>query len=258
MNPIRIIYTPIPQAGFSEQWCTAVEAILDRHELSRLASYKHKTLKHRFLLGRLLIKTEVSRRLHCEPKDVRLAYSANGKPYVRAHPELAISISHCDSWVAVALASENMGIDIESLMRSGEPWNNAARLLNTSVADTLKQVGTFGTTVPAMFGAIWCCMESQVKVKDSSVFSERKLMLPTHFNKGKTYAIECDNNQPFSAAAYTIGDAILAVALKGSFSAEAFANRIVLEENLASVDYDNGKIKREHPNPFLMMTGAKD
>lgn len=256
MNPIRIIYTPIPEAGFSAKWSAAAEAVLDSYELDRLANYKYQSLKQRFLLGRILIKTEVSRRLHCHPKDVCLAYSANGKPYVRAHPELAISISHCDSWVAVALASESVGIDIESLTRSGEPWLNAARLLNNSVADQLKQASVFGTTVPAMFGAIWCCMESQVKVKDSSVFSERKLMLPTNFVKGKTYILECDNNQPYSAAAYTIGDAILAVAINGKFCAEEFANRVVLEENLASVDYDNGKIRREHPKPFLMMMGA--
>lgn len=256
MNPIRIIYTPIPNAGFSSEWCEAAESILDRHEISRLASYQNQTQKQRFLLGRMLIKTEVSRRLHCQPKDVRLAYTDNGKPSVRAHPELAISISHCDAWVAVALANDNMGIDIESLMRHGEPWKNASRLLNASVAEFLLQASLLGTTVPALFGAIWCCMESQVKVKDASVFSERKLMLPSEMAKGKTFLVECRNNQPYSAAAYTIGDAILAVALEGSFTAEELANIVVLEENLASVDYDKLQVKREHPTPLLMMTGA--
>lgn len=257
MNPIRIIYTPIPIRGYSQHWCEDAASLLDKHELTRLSNYQHKSQKHRFLLARKLVKTEVSRRLHCRPKDVRLAYSENGKPHVRAHPELAISITHCDAWVAVAIADENIGIDVESIRRNGEPWNNAARLLNPDIENLLVKAGELGTVRPTLFGALWCCMESQVKVKDASVFSERRLMLPFNVAKGDSFKIECTNNQPYSSAVYSIGDAILAVAVKGRYSAKEMANKVVLEENLASTDYDIETIKRVHPVPLLGVEGAK-
>lgn len=256
MNPVRIIYTPIPSGGFSSPWCEDAVSILDTHELTRLKNYKHSALQQRFLLARKLIKTEVSRRLHCKPKDVRLTYSDNGKPFVRAHPELAISITHCESWVAVAIANENMGIDIECTARQGAPWTNAARLLNPDIERLLTLASALGTTRPALFGALWCCMESQVKVKDTSVFTERRLLLPSRLEKGALFSIEGLNNQPYSAAAYSVGKALLAVAVMGQHTAEEMVNKVVLEENLASSDYDSERQNRSHPIPLLALSGC--
>lgn len=44
-----------------------------------------------------------------------IAKTAEGKPYMPAHPELHISLSHCRGAVAAAVARRPVGIDIEPL-----------------------------------------------------------------------------------------------------------------------------------------------
>ena len=63
---------------------------------------------------------EAAHRLLCNllGEEVVIEHDEKGAPYLPAHPELSVSISHCRAAVAVAVSSNNaVGIDIECRRR---------------------------------------------------------------------------------------------------------------------------------------------
>lgn len=66
-------------------------------------------------------QSEAARRLLGEllGHEAVVEHDTHGAPYLPAHPELHISLSHCRTAVAVAVSSHAVGIDIESRRKIG-------------------------------------------------------------------------------------------------------------------------------------------
>ncbi|MDO4771208.1 MAG: 4'-phosphopantetheinyl transferase superfamily protein [Porphyromonas sp.] len=112
----------------------------------------------------LLVQQMVVRALLCYllGDDVALAHEANGRPYLASHPDLSLSISHCPTAVAVALASNTttIGIDIES--KSGK----AAKLLKRYASEQEQARMKEDNTSPI---ELWSAKETVYKLSGGEI-----------------------------------------------------------------------------------------
>lgn len=136
-----------------------------------MAVFKNPLARIRFLIARYICKTQLSRRLACQPGEIGFQYSSNGKPSLD-NTELWFSLSHCASAVVCAVANNNIGVDVESMSRCEKLVAKADRFFSRATVTQIEQGGLPPVT---MFTVFWTCLEAQVKLKDSSIFSERRV-----------------------------------------------------------------------------------
>jgi len=114
-------------------WFTFVEEIQDKlllaeyknllpeEELEKLRRFRFVTHKRRYLVGRALIRTILSRCTGLVPKDLVFSREEHGRPYLLhsgKSPPPQFSISYTDGLVGVALTLESrVGIDVENTRR---------------------------------------------------------------------------------------------------------------------------------------------
>jgi 4'-phosphopantetheinyl transferase len=68
----------------------------------------------RFSVGRQSLRLLLSRYLSVQPLDIVLSAEKNQKPFLISHSSpIHFNISHSGGWVLIALATEELGIDIE-------------------------------------------------------------------------------------------------------------------------------------------------
>jgi len=100
----------------------AEASVEDRHlaglltpdEQLRASRFRHPIDARRFTTGRALVRLAVASQLGCDPRNVRIAVDAAGKPWLEgAAAALSMSISHGGDLVAVALAQGAVGVDVE-------------------------------------------------------------------------------------------------------------------------------------------------
>lgn len=92
----------------------ATTSWLNEGEARRLARFGSEPRRQHFLTGRWLARMTLSRSMADErPLDI----DAEGRSHVRGQPPLFLSISHSGDWVACAVASDPIGVDIEDLSR---------------------------------------------------------------------------------------------------------------------------------------------
>ena len=101
-----------------------------------------------------------------EPQD--LAFGEHGKPYLKEHPDIHFSLSHCKVAVACAVSDHPVGIDIEHI----RPFNKelAAYVLNE---DQLEQV-LQSTDSAVEFLKFWTQKESFLKLTGEGIRNDLK------------------------------------------------------------------------------------
>lgn len=150
-------------------------AVLDENERARSNDYSSKPALNAFLLGRLMIKTEIGKVLGVPAKKVRLRLSHNGKPFLDTRhkvEDLHFSLSHSSSAVVLGIANVNIGVDVEESGRFDGGNDRMFDFFCDSIADQLKVCPE--SERPDLFTYFWTCLEAQVKLEDSSVFRELK------------------------------------------------------------------------------------
>lgn len=75
---------------------------------------KHLTPKEQSRQGRILLKQLVFDFFGVELDEQDIAQEAGGKPFYKKNPKCYFNISHCRDYVAVAVATSPVGIDVES------------------------------------------------------------------------------------------------------------------------------------------------
>lgn len=90
------------------------------HRLLPLVSdeRRNEALRYKHLFGQFAcLKSYVMLRELLEQRGLahpfRFDYNEHGKPYLKDHPEIHFNISHCKAGIAVAVADQPIGIDIE-------------------------------------------------------------------------------------------------------------------------------------------------
>lgn len=73
-------------------------------------------------------------------KNLEFFYNENGKPFLMSYPSIFFNISHCKKAIAVAVDTQNIGIDIESVRNENqslvEYTMNDAEIANIQSADS--------------------------------------------------------------------------------------------------------------------------
>lgn len=106
---------------------SAQVVLLDLDERQRADRIRVDAARHRFVAARALARHALGHFLESSPKEIRFSYGARGKPLL-AHPlpdrPLHFNLAHSGDTAVVAVAREELGVDVEAL----RPVPNADRL----------------------------------------------------------------------------------------------------------------------------------
>ena len=92
------------------------ENILSKSELERVRKFSSQKRKNEFILGRILLRAYLSKKLRKEEKDININVAKNGAILILEtlnNKQLFASISHSNDYVVVAIDYFPLGIDIE-------------------------------------------------------------------------------------------------------------------------------------------------
>ena len=92
------------------------ENILSKSELERVRKFSSQKRKNEFILGRILLRAYLSKKLRKEKKDININVAKNGAILILEtlnNKQLFASISHSNDYVVVAIDYFPLGIDIE-------------------------------------------------------------------------------------------------------------------------------------------------
>ena len=90
-------------------------SLLGESDRTLLAGMSHPNRRRQFVAGRALAQALICSLGHQATRPTPIETSAAGKPYLPLWPELHLSISHSGEWVACAIASVPIGLDIERI-----------------------------------------------------------------------------------------------------------------------------------------------
>ncbi len=174
---IDVFYFPLGNEILNQQLADEAVRFLDSHEQARLRLFKKQDARARFLIARYIAKTELGRRLECGPGEVCFNYSPNGKPLLnKAGKKIWFSLSHCPDAVVYAVADSDIGVDVENISRCEKLVKKADSFFSPGIVKQIAEAKLFSPVTA--FTVFWTCLEAQVKVKDSSIFSERRIFEP--------------------------------------------------------------------------------
>ena len=92
------------------------EKLLSHDELLRIDKFSSQKRKEEFILGRILLRTYLGKKLKKEGKDINIKVAKNGAILVLEslnNKQVFASISHSNDYVVVAIDYTPIGIDIE-------------------------------------------------------------------------------------------------------------------------------------------------
>ena len=115
-------------AGTAEVWWARRQdaaprhlALLDETEHRRWTAYRREADRERFLAGCALAKAVLGRHAGLRPADVRFDRTcgecgeAHGKPVMKGSAAIEHSVAHSGDLIAVAVAADPVGVDVEQL-----------------------------------------------------------------------------------------------------------------------------------------------
>lgn len=139
------------------------ENLLSDEELTRLRSFRSPGAAKEFLVGRALLRTALSDRLNCDPRQLQFTKNADGKPELVSPPSTwQFNLTHSHDWVALALcAGASIGVDIESYKRRNNLARIAERFFSESENAQLRQSGE--SEWLDYFFAVWTLKEAHAK-----------------------------------------------------------------------------------------------
>jgi len=116
-------------------------AWLHPSEQQRYQSFTQPRRQIQFLASRWLARQLLSQAMGGDCADWPLLAHAGQPPGIAAHPELHLSISHSGDWLAVALAEQPVGVDIEHIVANSNSMARAEIVANhNEISDLSSQV----------------------------------------------------------------------------------------------------------------------
>lgn len=170
-----------PDLGEGEVHLWRIALTVDAHALSRRASclslderaraarYRFERDRHRFVAGRVALRTVVAAYLHVPPADVRFRYGAEGKPEVEAGP--GFNLAHSEDLALCALAATpHIGVDLERIRPLPDEASLAKRILDPLELATWRTLEACDWT-EAFFRA-WTRKEAYLKARGEGLTRE--------------------------------------------------------------------------------------
>jgi 4'-phosphopantetheinyl transferase len=91
--------------------------ILQQDELIRANRYQQEKDRVRFIVSRVALRNLMSRYTNQPAASVTFNIGSNKKPYVDGS-DLKYNVSHSDTWVLIAIANSDVGVDTETISAS--------------------------------------------------------------------------------------------------------------------------------------------
>jgi 4'-phosphopantetheinyl transferase len=133
-------------------------AVLTSAEADRAARFHHDADRRRNIVGRAVLRHLLSRHFGVEPQAFRFELRENGKPFL-PQSEIHFNVSHSGEVVAIALAVNELRVDIEAKHRIPEIAAIAGRFFSKDEAERV----CAATDTTAEFFRIWTMKEAVVK-----------------------------------------------------------------------------------------------
>ena len=101
-------------------WLDAVSATLGDDTRAVLSTLTRDSVRRRFVLSRLLLRTAVSRYMDCDPATLVVTERRGDAPLVTRMDgdQPSVSLSHSGAWIACAVSADPIGVDIEDTTRA--------------------------------------------------------------------------------------------------------------------------------------------
>lgn len=132
--------------------------VLPAHEQAEMQRIKHCSRQRSFLLSRLLLRQTLSALLPAETP--HFSRTQSGRLILASHKDWHISLSHAEAGIAVIVAQQPCGIDIE-ISRRVAMEKIAARYFSRPENESL--LATPEAERPALFFRLWTLKEASVK-----------------------------------------------------------------------------------------------
>lgn len=163
-NKIHVWKFPVSPAG--ETLLTDSERMISRR-------FRFEADRNRFVTGRRSLRFLISKYLSVNPLDIDIISEKGEKPFIR-YPATPIrfNISHSGEWVVVALADEELGIDIEKINSSFDYSN----LLDEHFTDAEQRFIVKAKIPVAAFYFLWTRKEALVKAVGRGLQVNLKVM----------------------------------------------------------------------------------
>jgi 4'-phosphopantetheinyl transferase len=113
MLPIRVYSADLDL--LSERACFS---LLDETEKSRAAGISNRAARREFVKCRALLRLLLSKQTGLPAGTLEFATGENGKPILLGTPEIHFNVSHSYGAALIAIASAEIGVDIERIDRS--------------------------------------------------------------------------------------------------------------------------------------------
>ncbi len=155
----RVFYTDVDCLFDDDVFCAAKKLIFPqrREKLERLKQRKDKNLS----LGASLMLLYALSFFLGEEADKEILIAKNGKPYLKAHPNVHFSLSHSGSLALCAVSDKNIGADVQQICDFNEDIckryffsAEAEHVLNAKTSEEKKE----------RFFKLWTIKEASVKM----------------------------------------------------------------------------------------------
>lgn len=101
--------------NFDKKLINNLTKFISKEKYERIKRFKFKEDFMRSLLGDLLYRYAICKKLRCKNNELEFAINEYNKPYILCSEDLHFNISHSGDWVVCALSDKFIGIDVERI-----------------------------------------------------------------------------------------------------------------------------------------------
>jgi len=167
--PLPVRRRVLPRPDRVDLWLTDLDEL--PLEAGPEGTARRERLARRRLQQQFVLRLLLGSYLGCPGKDLSIARSRRGKPYLKSTPRalpLTFNVSHSGSWLAIVVGREiPLGIDIERQRPMRRPADLARRYFSGPEAERLDALEEPERS--ARFMDYWTAREAIVKASDSTL-----------------------------------------------------------------------------------------
>lgn len=171
MIPIRVYRADLDL--LSERVCFS---LLDETEKSRAVGISSRSARHEFVKSRALLRLLLSKHTGLPVGTFAFATGENGKPILPGSHDIHFNVSHSDGTALVAIASAEIGVDIERIDGSVDYAGVAQSVFSRSEIEVLREASD--ARRGEVFFSIWTRKEAYLKATGAG-FSSNLPMIST-------------------------------------------------------------------------------
>jgi 4'-phosphopantetheinyl transferase len=156
-NAVELLFVSI---NVTQSDLARLLAVLTSAEADRASRFHHDRDRRRSIVGRAVLRHLLSRHSGVDPKEFRFELRENGKPFL-PQSDIQFNVSHSGDVIAIALAANEVGVDIEAKHPIPEIAAIAARFFSKDEAERVSAA----TDATDEFFRIWTMKEAIVKAE---------------------------------------------------------------------------------------------